>query len=71
MSSSTLSERWDLVRKYHIHQADALQIVSCMRLGTVTLLSADKALLEAAENEGLSSVNIEDAQDVEEKILKR
>lgn len=71
VSSSTLSETWDLVRKYHIYQADALQIVSCMRLGTDTLLSADKALLEAAENEGLSSVNIEDAQDVEEKILKR
>lgn len=70
VNSSALSETWDLVRKHHIYQADALQIVSCIRSKADALLSADKILLKAAEKEGLSFANIENAHEVEERIAR-
>ena len=71
VNSSTLGGTWDLVRIYHIYQADALQIVSCSRSGADAILSADRALLEAAKGEGLVSVNIEDAREAQEKIFRK
>jgi predicted nucleic acid-binding protein len=65
-SSTALAETWDLIRKHHIYQADALQIVSCARSKADMLLSADKVLLEVAEREGISADNIENARKIGE-----
>jgi uncharacterized protein len=61
LSSSELSETWDLIRRYHICQGDAVQVVACARSKADKLISADKMLLEVAEKEGITSVNVEDA----------
>jgi predicted nucleic acid-binding protein len=64
--SSELSETWDLIRKYHIYQGDAVQIVACVRSKADKLVSADKTLLEIAKKEGIPSVNIENAGEMRE-----
>ena len=68
VSSSALSESWSLIEKYHIYQADALQIVSYKRSGADLLLSADGSLLEAAKKENIPSVNIENFDEVKAKL---
>ena len=63
-NSSELAETWNLIRRYHIYQADALQIVACLRSKADKLISADRTLLEIAEREGIACVNIEKAQEM-------
>jgi len=65
VSSSVLSDSWELLEKHHIYHADALQIVSCKRSGADLFLSADKILLETARKEDIHSVNIENYREVE------
>lgn len=62
VTSSALSETWNLTRKHHIYQADALQIVSCAQSKADRFVSADKTLLEVAEQEGIASANIENTR---------
>jgi uncharacterized protein len=71
VSPMVLTETWELIRKYHIYQADAVQIVACRRSGADILISADKALLQAAEREGLTTVNIENAREVQRQITEK
>jgi predicted nucleic acid-binding protein len=68
LSSAVLTESWGLIRKYRMYQADALQIVQCKRAGADLLVSADKALLQLAEREGLTSMNIEDVSEVKKQM---
>ncbi|AMQ18117.1 type II toxin-antitoxin system VapC family toxin [Thermococcus peptonophilus] len=53
--SLLLADAWKLVEKYHIYQADALQIVSAKRVNASEFYTADKRLHSAALNEGLNS----------------
>ncbi len=64
INSSGLSDAWDLIRRHHIYQGDAIQIVSCAASKADKLVSADKMLLEIAEKEGIRSANIEDAREM-------
>lgn len=64
VNSSDLSETWDLIRRYHIYQGDAVQIVACAHSKADRLVSADKMLLEIAEKEGIACANIENAQEM-------
>ena len=66
VGSSELSETWDLIRRYHIYQGDAVQIIACKSSKADKLISADKMLLDVAEKEGLPSVNVEDGHAMEE-----
>jgi len=50
-----LISTWNLVEKYHIYQADALQVVSAKCIGATTFLTGDKLLFEVAVKEGLNS----------------
>lgn len=50
-----LISTWNLVEKYHIYQADALQVVSAKYIGATTFLTGDKLLFEVAVKEGLNS----------------
>lgn len=63
LSASGLSETWDPIRKHHIYQGDALQLVACTQSRADKLVSAEKALVEVGEKEGMTSVNIEDSVD--------
>lgn len=48
-----LIDSWRLVEKYHIYEADALQIVSAKYIGADQFLSGDKKLVEVSRAEGL------------------
>lgn len=50
-----LTDSWTLVEKYHIYQADALQIVSAKNINTNRLLSADKKIVDIAQKEGINT----------------
>lgn len=52
---SILAESWQLVEKYHIYQADALQILSAKRVNASEFYTADKSLNDVALSEGLNS----------------
>lgn len=53
--SLLLADAWKLIEKYHIYQADALQIVSAKRANASEFYTADKRLHNAALKEGLNS----------------
>jgi predicted nucleic acid-binding protein len=59
MTSLSLAASWSLVSKHHIYVADALQITSSKEVGADLLLGADRRLLEAANAEGVKTVNPE------------
>lgn len=68
VNTSELSETWDLIRRHHIYQGDALQLVACAQSRADRLVSADKVLLETAEREGIASVNIEDSRKISDLL---
>lgn len=63
LALDTLIETYMLELKYHIYQADALQIATCKLSNAKLLLSADKQLLNAARGEGIETLDIEIEQD--------
>ena len=54
--SKLLAECWLLVEKYHIYEADALQIVSAKHVGADQLLSGDQRLVEVSRKEEVNAV---------------
>ncbi|MBS7650327.1 MAG: type II toxin-antitoxin system VapC family toxin [Candidatus Bathyarchaeia archaeon] len=53
-----LTKSWDLIERYHIYQADALQIVSAKTVNATQFFTSDKRVCEIAGREGLNSVLI-------------
>ena len=53
--SKLLTQSWLLVEKYHIYQADALQVVSAKNVGVEQLLSGDRRLVDVSREEGIDS----------------
>ncbi len=51
-----LKESWRLVERYHVYQADALQLVSARHSGAEEFVTGDKRLHELALDYGLNSV---------------
>lgn len=47
---------WPLIEKYHIYEADALQIVSAEFAGAHNLYTGDRQVYEIAVKEGIDSV---------------
>ncbi len=68
VNSAAITETWRLVEKYHIYQADALQIVTCGRSKADLLVTADKMLAETAMKEDIHSVNVENFDAVKSKF---
>lgn len=68
VNASVLSDTWGLVERYHIYQADALQIVSCKKSQADLFLSADRALLDVARKESLTSVDVESVSEVRSRF---
>lgn len=56
VKSSILEQSWKIIEKYHIYQADALQIASAKNIKAAQFLVADKKLHEIASEEGLNSI---------------
>ena len=54
--SRLLAESWLLSEKYHVYEADALQVVSAKHLGADKLLSGDKRLVGISEKEEVNAV---------------
>ena len=68
IGSSELAETWDLVRRHHIYQGDALQLVTCAHTKADALVSADKKLLEIAAQEGIAAANIENTKAISDLL---
>ena len=67
---SYLAESWKLVRRRHVYQADALQLVTAARNASSVFLSADSVLLRCAKGEGIRAFNVEsDENDIRGAVL--
>ena len=53
--TSILIQTWSLIERYHIYEADALQILSAKRIGAEKLYTGDKVLHKVALEEGEES----------------
>jgi len=56
VKTSLLIRSWGLVERYHVYQADALQLVSAEHVGAREFLTGDRRLAEVAVDEGLEAV---------------
>lgn len=54
--SLLLADAWELIERYHIYQADAIQIVSAKYAGVESFYTGDKRLHDTARKEGLNSI---------------
>ncbi len=48
-----LREGWKLIEKYHVYEADAIQIASAKYVGSSKFLTGDRQLYEIAVEEGI------------------
>jgi predicted nucleic acid-binding protein len=55
VSTSLLKQSWNLIEKYHIYQADALQLLSAKYVNSERFYTADMSLHEIAIKENLKS----------------
>ncbi len=55
VAGSILTDAWRVLMEEHIYSADALQIATCKSEHCEVFASADRNLLQAAENQGLST----------------
>jgi len=51
-----LIQTWPIIEKYHVYEADALQIVSAKRIDVKKLYTGDKQVHEIATREGINSI---------------
>jgi predicted nucleic acid-binding protein len=49
-------QAWPIIEKYHVYEADALQIISAKHIGAETLYTGDKQVHEVAIKEGVNSM---------------
>ncbi len=59
VSSRTLGLSRDLITKYHIYQADALQLASARQCDSNLMLTADRRMAQCAESEQIESASPE------------
>ena len=60
ITSKSFIDSWQLILKYHIYGADALQISTSKEAACDLLLSADKRLVDVAKKEGIKAINVEE-----------
>lgn len=53
-----LTDTWELLMSYHIYEADALQITTCIHSENPVLVSGDEELVEATRKKGLEAFHI-------------
>jgi len=57
VASKMVVESWPLIQKYHIYEADALQIITSKYSESEVMITADGSLVAAAKSEGLKAFN--------------
>lgn len=57
VAGKLLTASWRILQREHIYEADALQIASCQEAGCDIFVSADRRLLGAAKNWGLTGLD--------------
>lgn len=55
VKTKLLLDSWILIEKYHVYQADALQIISSKLVNANKFITGDKKLAEIAETEGINA----------------
>ncbi|MCW4018921.1 MAG: type II toxin-antitoxin system VapC family toxin [Candidatus Bathyarchaeota archaeon] len=55
---SVLAESWNVLMKYHIYEADALQMTTCRYGKNDALISNDEKLVEVSRKSGLQAFSI-------------
>jgi len=55
VKAKLLTQSWLLVEKYHIYEADALQVSSAKNLGVDQLLSGDRRVVDVCREEGVKA----------------
>ena len=58
VSSAILTDTWNLLMNYHVYEADALQITTCMRTKNDALISSDEKLVETSRKAGLQAFHV-------------
>jgi len=56
VKTKLLIQTWSLTEKYHIYEADALQVVSAKYVKANKLYTGDKQVQEVATKEGINSI---------------
>ncbi len=56
VKAKVLRDSWRIIEKYHVYQADALQVASAKYIGASRFLTGDVKLHKVASTEGLESV---------------
>ncbi|MGQ9469901.1 MAG: type II toxin-antitoxin system VapC family toxin [Nitrososphaerales archaeon] len=56
VKTSLIINTWNLIEKYQIYEADALQLVSARSVSAEQFLSGDKKLVEISKAEGLKAL---------------
>jgi uncharacterized protein len=72
IGSRVLTMSRDLVLKYHIYQADALQLASAKQVGTDLFVSADRKLIDCAKSELIDAASPErDYELIQNTVTKK
>jgi predicted nucleic acid-binding protein len=71
IGTKTLTGTRELILKYHIYQADALQLASATQARAELFVSADRRLIECAKLEQLKALNPEKDYNLIQKTLAK
>ena len=68
LNSSVLADAWEIIQKYHVYEADAIQIVSFRGSEADYFLSADRSLMDVARMEKIPTIDIENPKEVDSNV---
>jgi len=68
--SDIIADSLDIILRYHIYEADAIQIVSSKYCNSEVFLTADKRLAEIAKDLGINAFDVESEENRLQQLLK-
>jgi len=68
--SDIIADSLDIILRYHIYEADAIQIVSSKYCNSEVFLTADKQLVEIAKDLGINAFDVESEENRLQQLLK-
>jgi len=70
--ASILTEAWSIIINYHVYEADAIQLTTCISAGSDALISGDEKLIKTGGKVGVKSFHvIKDEQKIKSFIQPR
>jgi uncharacterized protein len=70
VSNLIVSAAWNYISDYHLYEADAIQITTCIHNKNDVLVSGDKKLIEISQKAGLQAANVEKDSEKISSLLK-